>query len=148
MRINQRFSKFFSKFLLLFNQLFQYLKQNLINKFREKFIFQFQRIIINNDKFNTIQNLKKLIKKINQKLYFFEIVRFENFAFKKFSQIIFKTFIVKIIIRNNMFNVKKIMFVVIYIIIKVFCDKNDIDKNCYCCEIFFLKKFFFINIIY
>ena len=50
MRINQRFSKF----LLLFNQLFYYLKQNLTNKFREKFIFQFQRIIVNNDKFNTI----------------------------------------------------------------------------------------------
>ena len=69
-RINQRFSKKFSIFLLLINQLFQYSKQNLTNKFREKFTFQFQRIIVNNDKFNRIQSLKKSIEKINQKLHF------------------------------------------------------------------------------
>ena len=112
MRFNQRFSKFFFEFLMLFNQLFHYSKQNLTNEFREKFIFQFQRIIVNNEKFTTIENLKKLIEKINQKLHVFEIARHENFAIKNFSRIIFKTFIVKIVIRNNVFNVKKIMFIV------------------------------------
>ena len=81
MRINQRFSKFFSKFLLLFNQLSHYSKQNLTNEFREKLISQLQRIIVSNDKFSTIESLKKLIEKIDQKLHFLKVTRFENSAF-------------------------------------------------------------------
>ena len=136
MRINQLFSKFFSKFLLLFNQLLHYSEQNLTNKFREKFISQFQRVIVNNDKFNRIENLKKLIKKINQKHHVFEVIRFENTVFKNSSRIIFTTFIVKIVIRNNVFNVKKIMFIVDQIIMRILHEKNDIDKKCYRCENF------------
>ena len=134
MRIIQRFSKFFLKFLLLFNQMSHYLKQVLIDKFREKFIFQFQQIIVNNDKFVTIKSLKKLIEKINQKLHNLKIIRFENFAFKDFFRIIFKIFIIKIVTQNNMFNVKKIMFVVDQIIMKTFYNKDEIDKNCCRCD--------------
>ena len=106
----------------------------MTNEFREKCISQFQRIIVNIDKFNTIENLKKLIEKVNQKLHIFEIIHFENIAFKDFSRIIFKTFIVKVVIRNNLFNVKKIIFIVDQIIMKIFYEKNDIDKKCYRCE--------------
>ena len=134
MRINQRFSNFFSKFLLLFNQLSHYSKQNLTDELREKLTSQLQRIIVNNDRFHTIESLKKLIEKINQKLHFLEIIRFENITFKNFSRIVFKTFIVKIVIRNNVFNVKKIMFIVDQIIMKTLYEKDDIDKKCYRCE--------------
>ena len=134
MRINQRFSKFFSEFLLLFSQLSHYSKQNLTDELREKLTSQLQRVIVNNDKFSTIESLKKLIEEVNQKLHFLEVTRFENSVFKDISRITFKTFIVKIVVRNNIFNVNKIMFVVDQIIMKILYEKNDIDKKCYRCE--------------
>ena len=136
MRINQRFSKFFFEFLMLFSQLSHYSKQNLIDEFREKLIFQLQRVIVSNDRFETVESLKKLIEEMNQKLHFFEVTRFENSTFKSISRIIFKTSTVKAVARDNMFNVKKIMFVVDQMIMKTFYDRNDIDKNCYRCENF------------
>ena len=149
MRINQRFSKFFFEFLMLFNQLFHYSKQNLIDEFREKFIFQLQRIIVNNDRFETIENLKKLIEKMNQKLHFFEVTRFGNSTSRNISRIIFKTSTVKIVVRDSMFNVKKIMFVVDQMIMKILYDRNDIDKDCYRCENFnhLIRDCFFSKII-
>ena len=134
MRINQRFSKFFSEFLLLSSQLSHYSKQNLTDEFREKLISQLQRVIVNNDKFSIVESLKKLIEKINQKLHSLEVTRFENSTFKDISRITFKTFIVKIVVRNSIFNVNKIMFVVDQIIMKILYEKNDIDKECYRCE--------------
>ena len=136
MRINQRFSKFFSEFLLLFSQLSHYSKQNLTDELREKLTSQLQRVIVNNDKFSTIESLKKLIEKVNQELHFLEVTRFENSVFKNSSRIIFKTSIVKIVTRNNIFNVNKIMFVVDQIIMKILYERNDIDKECYRCENF------------
>ena len=67
-KFNQIFSKFFSKFILLIDQIIDISKQIKIEKFREKFTFQFQKIIINNEKFYTIEVLKTLIKQINLKL--------------------------------------------------------------------------------
>ena len=134
MRINQRFSKFFSEFLLLFSQLSHYSKQNLTNELREKLTSQLQRVIVSNDKFSTIESLKKLIEEVNQELHYLEITRFENSTFKDISRITFKTSIVKIVARDSMFNVNKIMFVVDQIIMKTLYEKDDIDKECYRCE--------------
>ena len=147
MRINQRFSKFFSEFLLLSNQLSHYSKQNLTDEFREKLTSQFQRVIVSNDKFNIVESLKKLIEKIDQKLHSLEITRFENSISKNISRITFKTSIVKIATRDNIFNVNKIMFVVDQIIMKILYEKNDIDKKCYRCEDFkhMIRDCFFLN---
>ena len=90
MRINQRFSKNFSKFLLLFSQLFHYSKQNLTDEFREKLISQFQRAIVNNDRFHTIENLKKLIEKINQELHFLKSFVLKILRLKTFHELFSK----------------------------------------------------------
>ena len=134
MRINQRFSNFFSKFLLLFSQLSHYSKQNLTDELREKLTSQLQRVIVSNDRFHTIESLKKLIEEINQELHSLEVIRFENITFRNFSRIVFKTSIVKIVTKDSVFNVKKIMFIVDQIIMKTLYEKDDIDKKCYRCE--------------
>ena len=135
MRINQRFSKFFSKFLLLFNQLFHYSQQNLTNEFREKFIFQFQRVIVNNDKFNTIENLKKIIEKINQEFHNlkdYQIVKFEIFI--RIDQSINKKINVKFFIRVFISSIFKKFSISKLIAFKNFQIKKKTSTNCYKCE--------------
>ena len=134
MRINQRFPKFFSEFLLLFNQLSHYSKQNLTDELREKLTSQLQRVIVSNGKFSTIESLKKLIEEVNQELHSLEVTRFENSTFKDISRIIFKTSIVKIVARDSIINVNKIMSVADQIIMKTLYERDDIDKECYRCE--------------
>ena len=133
MRINQRFSEFFSEFLMLFSQLSHYSEQNLIDEFREKLTPQLQRVIVSNDRFETIESLKKLIEKMNQKLHSLEVTRFENSTFRNISRTTSKTSTAKIVARDSMSNVKKIMFVVDQMIMKTLYDRNDIDKDCYRC---------------
>ena len=134
MRINQRFPKFFSEFLMLSSQLSHYSKQNLIDELREKLTPQLQRVIVSNDRFETVESLKKLIEKVNQKLHFLEVTRFENSTSKNTSRTTSKTSIAKVVARDSMFNAKKIMSVADQMIMKVLYDKNDIDKDCYRCE--------------
>ena len=67
MKLNQIFSKFFSKFILLIDQMIDISKQIKIEKLREKFTSQLQKIIINNEKFHTIEIFKTLMKHVDLK---------------------------------------------------------------------------------
>ena len=67
-KFNQIFSKFFSKFILLINQMIDISKQIKIKKLREKLTSQLQKIIINNEKFHTIETFKTLMKQVDLKL--------------------------------------------------------------------------------
>ena len=74
-KFNQIFSKFFSKFIFLIDQIIDISKQIKIEKLREKFTFQLQKIIINNEKFYTIEILKVLMKQID--------LKFNNIVYNK-----------------------------------------------------------------
>ena len=67
MKFNQIFSKFFSKFILLIDQMIDISKQIKIDELREKLTSQLQKIIVNNEKFHTIEILKNLVKKVDLK---------------------------------------------------------------------------------
>ena len=66
-KLNQIFSKFFSKFILLIDQMIDISKQIKIEKLREKLTSQLQKIIINNEKFHTIEIFKILVKQVDLK---------------------------------------------------------------------------------
>ena len=135
MNINQRFSKFFSKFVFLFNQLFNYFQQTLIDEFREKLMFAFQRAIVSNEKFNDVNSLKKLIETMNQKLHNlknYQIVKFETFT--RIDQSINRKINVKFSIRVFISSIFKKFFVSKLIAFKSFQTKKKMSSNCYKCE--------------
>ena len=132
MNINQRFSKFFSKFVLLFSQLFNYFQQILIDKFREKLTFVFQRIIVNNEKFNDVNSLKKLIEIVNQKFHNlknYQIVKFETFI--RIDQSTSRKINVKFSIRVFISSIFKKFFVSKLIAFINFQIKKKTSSNCY-----------------
>ena len=131
MRINQRFSKF----LLLFSQLSHYSQQNLTDELREKLISQLQRVIVSNDRFSTVESLKKLIEKIDQEFHSlkdYQVIKSEVFI--RVDQSTNRKINVKLFTRVFVSSTLKRFSISKLIALKSLQVKEKTSSSCYKCE--------------